>query len=128
MTPEILTEMERKFTQQLRSLGKNSSRQRSVVLRAFLRQEKPVSAQELLYPVKQEDMTVSFGTVYHTLRLLVACGLAREIVSANHPTKYERATAQCKHSHLVCKDCGAVVESETLEARGDGTRTVNLQS
>jgi Fe2+ or Zn2+ uptake regulation protein len=64
---------------------------------------------KLLYPVKQEDISVSFGTVYHTLRLLVACGLAREIVSAKNPTQYERATAQCNHPRLVCKDCGASV-------------------
>ncbi len=114
MTTENLTEMEKQFTQKLRSLGKNSSRQRSVVLRAFLREEKPVTAQELLYPVKQEDITVSFGTVYHTLRLLVACGLAREIVSAKDPTQYELATAQCNHSRLVCKDCGAIVQAETV--------------
>ena len=82
-----------------------------------------MTAQELLYPVKQEDISVSFGTVYHTLRLLVACGLAREIVSANHPTEYERATAHCKHSHLLCKDCGAIVESETIETEGRGTAT-----
>ena len=109
MTAEIQTEMEKQFTQQLRSLGRHGSRQRSVVLRAFLRQEQPVTAQELLYPVKQEDISVSFGTVYHTLRLLVACGLAREIVSAKNPTQYERATAQCNHPRLVCKDCGASV-------------------
>ncbi len=104
MTPEILTEMEKQFTQQLRSLGRHGSRQRTVVLRAFLREEKPVTAQELLYPVKQEDI--------HTLRLLVACGLAREIVSAKNPTQYERVSAQCNHSHLVCKDCGAIVEKD----------------
>ena len=122
MTPEILAEMEKQFTQKLRSLGKNGSRQRNIVLRAFLRQEKPVSAQELLYPVKQEDISVSFGTVYHTLRLLVACGLAREIVSAAHSTKYERATVQCNHAHLVCKDCGAIIqaqpEAETMKPEG----------
>jgi len=109
MTAEIQPEMEKQFTQQLRSLGRHGSRQRSVVLRAFLRQEQPVTAQELLYPVKQEDISVSFGTVYHTLRLLVACGLAREIVSPKNPTQYERATAQCNHPRLVCKDCGASV-------------------
>src|SRR3989449_11163180 len=114
MMPETLTEMEKQFTQQLRSLGKNSSRQRSIVLRAFLRQERPVTAQELLYPVKQEDIGVSFATVYHTLRLLVACGLAPEIVSRKNPTQYERATAHCSHAHLVCKDCGAIVQAETV--------------
>jgi Fe2+ or Zn2+ uptake regulation protein len=114
MTTENLTEMEKQFTQQLRSLGRHGSRQRTVVLRAFLRQEQPVTAQELLYPVKQEDISVSFGTVYHTLRLLVACGLAREIVSAKNPTQYERATAHCSHAHLVCKDCGAIVQAETV--------------
>ena len=119
MTPETLTAMEKQFTQQLRSTGKHGSRQRSVVLRAFLRQEKPVTAQELLYPVKQEDISVSFGTVYHTLRLLVACGLAREIISALHSTKYELATAHCSHPHLVCKDCGAIVENGTQGESSD---------
>ena len=109
MTAEILTEMEKQFTQKLRSIGRHGSRQRSVALRVFLRQEEPVTAQELLYPVKQEDISVSFGTVYHTLRLLVACGLAREIVAAKNPTQYERVSAQCNHSQLVCKECGAMV-------------------
>src|SRR2546423_922246 len=119
MTPEILSEMEKQFTQKLRSLGRNGSRQRSIVLRAFLRQEKPVTAQKLLYPVKQEDISVSFGTVYHTMRLLVACGLALEIVSANHPTQYERATAHSKHPYLVCKECGAIVENGTQGESSD---------
>ena len=117
MTTEILTEMEKQFTQKLRSLGKNGSRQRSIVLRAFLREEKPVTAQELLFPVKQEDITVSFGTVYHTLRLLVACGLVREIVSAKDLPKYEWLSAHCGHSHLVCKDCGAIVPGIESAAR-----------
>ena len=72
MTPET----EKHFAQYLRSTGMNGSKARSIVLRVFMTQGKPMSAQELIYLVKKEDMTISFSTVYHTMKLLVACGLA----------------------------------------------------
>src|SRR5438309_1816377 len=38
------------------------------------------------------------------------------------PTKYERATAQCGHTHLVCKDCGAIVRNGVGDAGADQKR------
>ena len=111
MTPEI----EKHFAQYLRSAGMNGSKARSIVLRVFMTQGKPMSVQELMYPVKQEDMTISFSTVYHTMKLLVACGLASGIASSKDATRYEHAfTAKCSHSQLVCKACGAIVEGQVL--------------
>jgi Fe2+ or Zn2+ uptake regulation protein len=38
---------------------------------------------ELLYPVKQEDLNVSLESVYRTLKLIVASGLATELSSTD---------------------------------------------
>jgi Fur family transcriptional regulator, ferric uptake regulator len=120
MTPEI----EKHFAQYLRSAGMNGSKARSTVLRVFMTQGKPMSVQELMYPVKQSDLTISFSTVYHTMKLLVACGLASGVASARDATRYEHAfTAKCSHSQLVCKACGAIVpdqvhEAETMKPEG----------
>ena len=113
MTPKI----EKHFAQYLRSVGMNGSKARSIVLRVFMTQGKPMSAQELIYLVKKEDITISFSTVYHTMKLLVASGLASSIASGKDATRYEHAfTAKCSHRQLVCKTCGAIVQGQVPEA------------
>ena len=117
MTPEA----EKHFAQYLRSAGMNGSRSRSIVLRVFMTQGQPMSAQELIYLVKKEDVTISFSCVYHTMKLLVACGLASGIASGKKATRYEHAfTAKCSHSQLVCKDCGAIVQDQDAAAKARG--------
>jgi Fur family ferric uptake transcriptional regulator len=112
LNSDALENLEKKFEQYLRSVGMKRTRQKSTILRVFLRLTKPVSAMELLYPVKQEDIGCSFGTVCQTLKALVACGMATEIASAGRATRYTQrlTTEECSHSHLVCKDCGKMVE------------------
>jgi Fe2+ or Zn2+ uptake regulation protein len=113
MNSETSPVAERTFQLYLRSIGMKGTHQRSVVLRVFLKVTKPVSASELLYPVKQEDLNVSFHCVYRTLKLIVASGLVTEIRSGDGVMRYaHEMTAHCGHQHLVCKDCGASVGSE----------------
>jgi Fur family transcriptional regulator, ferric uptake regulator len=81
------------------------TRQRSVVLSVFLNTPKPVS----LYPVKKEDLNVSLGSVYRTLKLIVASGLATQISSADGVARYRHELNLCSHQHLVCKDCGEAI-------------------
>jgi Fe2+ or Zn2+ uptake regulation protein len=113
MTPKI----EKHFAQYLRSAGMNGSKARSIVLRVFMTQGKPMSAQELIYLVKKEDVSISFSCVWRTMQLLVACGLASGIASVKDATRYEHAfTAKCSHPQLVCKACGAIVQDQVHEA------------
>jgi Fe2+ or Zn2+ uptake regulation protein len=111
MNNDIPEQADRTFQKYLRSVGMNRTEQRSIVLRVFFQTTKPHSAPELLYPVKQEDVNVSLATIYSILKLLVACGLAHETKSADGVARYTRDTSEtCGHTHLVCKDCGALVD------------------
>jgi Fe2+ or Zn2+ uptake regulation protein len=114
MTPEIASEMERQFYAYWRSIRTNRSTQRVAVCLGFLRMTKPVSATDLLYVVKQEDVTVSLGAVWTTLKLMVACGLAREMPGPRRGTLFAHVetVAACGHRHLVCKDCGAAIDPQ----------------
>ena len=108
------------FRNYLRRAGSKYSLVRRTVLQVLLSCEKPVSVMELLYESKKIDpLHVGIGAIYTTMKLLVESGIAKEVEGPDGTTLYthELAIAQCSHVHLVCKDCGAVVEVQrpTLE-------------
>jgi Fe2+ or Zn2+ uptake regulation protein len=112
VSPEEIAHADNLLTEQLRRVGMYRSKQRSIILRTFLHAPQPISAKDLLYLVKKEDLFISFGAVYRTLKTLVACGLGREVISPDGATHYEHEHNQCLHRHLVCKDCGQAIEEQ----------------
>jgi len=86
-----------------------SATRSSVVLRVFLLTTKPITVLDLVYLVKKEDIGISYHTVYQTLNRLVACGLANKIEGGD-AVQYTHELSNCSHSHMVCQECGAVIE------------------
>jgi Fe2+ or Zn2+ uptake regulation protein len=117
MNDEILKSAEEQLHKQLLRMGMKGTRQRNTVLRTLLRMEKPVSSSDLLFAVKREDITVSFGSVCRTLQVMVACGLASKFEPADGPATYiHHLAAPCAHQHHVCKECGADVNKTRTHA------------
>jgi Fe2+ or Zn2+ uptake regulation protein len=116
MTEEQLFEKaDLQFREYLRGVGMHgTSNKKALVLRVFLRTTKPTTVMELAYLVKREDIGLSYHTVYQTMNRLVACRLAIKIESRTEAVRYrhELTFEKCLHPHLVCKDCGAIVEEE----------------
>ena len=74
------------------------------------------TAEQLLDWVRQRNRSISRATVYRTLRLLVRCGLLRELEIGKESRIYDpNYTRWPGHSHIVCEDCGRVVEFECAE-------------
>jgi Fur family transcriptional regulator, ferric uptake regulator len=123
MTEERLFERaDQQFREYLRNVGmRGTSNKKGLVLRVFLRTTKPVTVMELAYLVKKEDIGLSYHTVYQTMNRLVACGLAIKIESPTEALRYrhELTFEKCLHPHLVCKDCGALVEIEKGESESE---------
>lgn len=107
LSPSEIDRAEGLLSQQLRRIGMKRTKQRSTVLRVFLQTTEPVSAHELLYLIKADDLFIGFTTVYRTLKTIVACGLGKEVISDRAIARYVHD--HCSHRHLVCKDCGASV-------------------
>jgi Fur family ferric uptake transcriptional regulator len=95
--------------------------QRDLILDVFLDTEGHVSSEELYALVKAKDPTVGFTTVYRTLKLLKECGLARELEFYDGRTLYEHDYKHSHHDHLICTQCGALIEfySEEIERLQD---------
>jgi len=108
ISPGEIDRAEELLFQQLRRIGMKRTKQRNRILRVFLQTTEPISAHELLCLVKKDDVFIGFTTVYRMLKTIIACGLGKEVISADAIARYVHE--HCSHRHLVCKDCGAAVD------------------
>jgi Fur family ferric uptake transcriptional regulator len=92
--------------------GLRSTDQRRLIVETFFRSPNHVSIEELLAQVRREDPKVGYATVYRTLKLLAECGIANERRFGDGLTRYELADEEAHHDHLICVECGAIVEFE----------------
>jgi Fur family ferric uptake transcriptional regulator len=92
--------------------GLKATRQRDLIVDEFLRSHGHVSIEELLVRVRRRDPRVGYVTVYRTLRLLHAADLAIPRHFGDGQTRYEVAdqATHHHHDHLICTDCGLIVE------------------
>ncbi|HEY9165673.1 MAG TPA: transcriptional repressor [Candidatus Kryptonia bacterium] len=67
-------------------------------------------ADELFLTLKKEGSKVSRATVYNTLDILEECGLVYKVRLKDHGSRYEKAFGRAPHDHLLCAQCGQIVE------------------
>jgi Fur family ferric uptake transcriptional regulator len=90
------------------------SEQREAILEVFLRTQSHLSVDDLLQLVQKRRPDVGRTTVYRTLKLLQAAGLATELVLQGE-TRFEREYKRRHHDHFICKTCGAIFEFSSDE-------------
>jgi Fur family ferric uptake transcriptional regulator len=95
------------------------TKQRDVILDAFLSAEKHVTSDELYQMIRDQNPNIGYTTVYRTMKLLCEAGLAQERHFDDGVTRYE--IEQQHHDHLVCVKCGKIIEFECrmIEASQD---------
>ena len=92
--------------------GLRSTDQRRLIVETFFKAPNHVSIEELLAQVRVQDPKVGYATVYRTLKLLTECGVAFERRFGDGLARYELADEASHHDHLICVDCGTIVEFE----------------
>ncbi len=92
--------------------NKKHTRQRDVIVDAFLRVGGHVSLQGLLELVQVSDPGVGFATVYRTMKLLAEAGVAHERRFGEGQTLYELGVLGEHHDHLICTTCDHIFEYE----------------
>lgn len=106
----MANEKERKiFDSHILSKNLKNSRQRELILEAFLSAEGHLTADGLYEIVKKKNPGIGYATVYRTLRLLCDSGISREL-KLEGGTKYEHLYGHRHHDHLICTKCGRLVE------------------
>lgn len=91
--------------------GKNRiTPERFEVLDATLEYDGHFGADELFIQLKTLKSKVSRATVYNTLELLAQCDLLSKRNFGDNLTRYESNFKKLTHDHLICVDCGKIVE------------------
>ena len=103
---------ERLFSEFLQNKDLKLTSQRRTILRQALQAKGHFSADELLAFSKQADDTISKATVYRTLALLKESKTLEEQDFGDGKKLYERAEGRRHHDHLVCVQCGKIIEFE----------------
>ena len=105
-----LAEVRDRFAAFLKERGQRRTPERLAVLEALYATPDHIEADTLYARLQQADAGVSRATVYNTLDLLIACDLAVKHQFGQHQARYERAFAYWQHDHLICLDCGEILE------------------
>jgi len=86
------------------------TRQREVVLQVILDSHHHMTANEVFSEAKSKLPSISFATVYNSLRYLKDSGHIAEIQFGNGASRFDRMTA--RHDHAICTMCGTLVDIE----------------
>lgn len=111
----------RRFERYLSDSGLKLTSQRRVIADVFFNGDKHLSLLELLDLAKAKQKSIGYATVYRTMRLLVEGKFAVEHTFGDNHVRYEVAHDGEHHDHLICVDCGKIVEFEDpmIESRQD---------
>ena len=92
----------------LRLRGNRMTPQRRAILSIIEEHEGHLSADEIYYLARRDVPRLSLSTVYRTLDLLKKLDLVAELHLAGDHYRYEAQSEV--HQHLVCMNCGKVIE------------------
>jgi len=84
------------------------------VLRVILEREDHPTASDIFEAARQRLPSISYATVYNSLRYLRETGLVHEINFGDSASRYDRETD--RHDHAICTDCGSLVDFDLPEA------------
>ena len=106
----------RLFSRYLREQGLPITQQREAVAQAVFSSAGHLSVEEIEQRLRQGEERIGKATIYRTLDLLVKSKLVEEHDFGEGFKRYEhRLSRQPVHEHLICIECGTVIEFRSDE-------------
>ena len=99
-----------RFKEALKKEGLKYTPQRTAVLEEIIKDKGHRESEEIYLALKKKGQHVSRATVYRTMDILVNNGFARKMNLGDGRARYESKVNSPHHDHLVCMDCGLIVE------------------
>lgn len=100
------------FNEFLNRKGLKTTSQRMIILEAFLGSDSHYSTEELYLKLRGDYPKIGYATVHRTLKLFAECGIAAERNFGDGQTRFEPIHQEEHHDHLVCTECGLIIEFE----------------
>jgi len=102
---------EKVFISFLRKKGLKLTNPRRIILDAVFSNHGHFDIETLYDQIRSEHKGVSRATIYRTVPLLVEAGLIKKPLRQDSKDHYEHSYRHRKHLHLVCSNCGKIIEA-----------------
>lgn len=86
------------------------TKQRRAVLQVIRESDEHLTANEVFEDARRILPSISFATVYNSLRYLKNEGLIGEVQFGSDAKRYDRKLT--RHDHAICNNCGKLVDLE----------------
>lgn len=104
-----------RFQKYLKKKGLKNTSQRMTILETFLGSKSHYSTEDLYLKLRQDNPRIGYATIHRTLKLFAECGIANELNFGDGQARYEPDNDDRHHDHLVCTNCGLIIEFEEPE-------------
>lgn len=98
------------FRKYLERRGLKLTAERQELFEELFARHEHLEADELLVRLRAKHKKISRATIYRTLELLVDSGIVGRVRIGETGYRYERMRAGDHHDHLICNECGRVIE------------------
>ena len=94
----------------IENMGLRVTVPRREIVEEITRLQGHFSAEDVLLSLRARGKRASRVTIYRLLPRLLQVGILREVIYSEGHAHYERVEAKPHHEHLICENCGRVVE------------------
>jgi len=115
MTKKNIKQAKAIFAAYLKKNGLLQTAQRDQILDIFLKTEDHPTIEDLYLLIRKKNPKIGLATLYRTMKVICDAGLARETDFGNAQRSFEHKYQHRHHDHLVCVNCGRIIEALSPE-------------
>jgi len=99
-----------RFKQTLKQESLRLTTQRLAILEDILASEEHRECDDIFLSLREKGIPVSRATIYRTLDILEKAGFVCKMDIGDGRFRYESKQTQSHHDHIICLECGKIVE------------------